>query len=484
MTKYITTPIYYTNGTPHLGHVYTTLAAEVLRRAYTAYEDPDRIAIRTGVDEHGLKVQRKAESSGKTPQAFCDDMAGRFERAFDAFDIDVRDFYRTTSERHKTQALKLFAALNASGDIYRSSYSGWYAPSDEAYYTEEETQILDGGRRVSALTGSPVEWVEEDCFNFRLSKYQDRLLAWYEQNPIQPSSRQNEIVSFVKQGLKDLCVTRSGKHFSWGINLGEDFDNHVLYVWVDALSNYLTPDTYGRSVWPAHVQIVGKDILRFHAVIWPALLMSAGLELPRKIFAHGWWLTESGDKMAKSTGNAIDPLDLLEKYGDPSILTYYMFREVPFGEDGKFSSERVHVRFKEISNKYGNLVNRVCTLFRMYNTPIHSEAIARTFKDIGREVLPLYEDLAFHKILEQTVGLMDDANKYLQDHTPWSKTLDSKTREDVLNHVLKMIWEITLRLEPYVPYQAVQVRVSMSTAYHHGTPLDVPILFVPPKSEG
>lgn len=478
MTDTITTPIYYTNGNPHLGHVYTTLAAEVLRRAYTLYGR--RARVRTGVDEHGLKVQRKAESLGMSPQKYCDQIADQFLAVFEAFGIDTRDFYRTTSPRHKEQALKLFKALYDSGDIYRSSFSGWYAPSDEAYYAEDETEFR-GDLRVASLTGSPVEWVEEACFNFRLSKYQDALLTWYRDFPeaIRPATRRNEVISFVERGLKDLCVTR--KNFSWGIDLGDDFDHDILYVWVDALSNYLTPDKWGRQVWPAQLQLVGKDILRFHAVIWPALLMSAGLPLPTKIFAHGWWLTDSGDKMAKSTGNAIDPLDILKKYDDPGILTYYMFREVPFGEDGKFSSDGVHVRFRELANKYGNLVNRVCTMIRKYEIPIQDFVFSTSYEDMGKELLPLYDDLAFHKILDQTVALMDEANQYLALNTPWAQSCEASKRADILNSALADIWEITLRLQPYLPYQASHVIASMSASYHHGVALDIPILFTPPK---
>jgi len=471
--KFITTPIYYTNGKPHLGHVYTTLAADVLRRAYEVMAQP--VHVRTGVDEHGLKVQRKAESLGIDPQALCDQVASDFLYLFRDYGVDTRDFYRTSSPQHKALALEVFESLRKAGHVYEGTYSGWYAQTDEAYYDEAET-VLEGDIRRSVLTGSPVEWLETPCYFFRLSSFRDKLLEWYQTCPdvIMPEGRRNEIVSFVKSGLKDLSITRRG--FTWGIPVTRE---DVLYVWIDALSNYLAKDRFGREVWPAAVQLVGKDILRFHAVIWPAMLMALGKPLPERIFAHGWWLTESGDKMAKSAGNVIDPRDLLEAYGDPGVLTYYMFREVPFGEDGKFSTDRVEVRYKELQNKYGNLVNRVVSMINKYNIPVSLLVLAETPEQITEVVRPYYEVLAFHKVLEHVVDQLDEANRSLQNSKPWDKGHTPGSRELVLTKALIDIYDVSVLLSPYLPRQTTTVMQALSRSAHLGVPLDIPLLFPP-----
>ncbi|MCA9647115.1 MAG: methionine--tRNA ligase, partial [Myxococcales bacterium] len=352
---YVTTPIYYVNGTPHIGHAYTTLVADTLARYHR--QRGDQVFFMTGTDEHGLKVQREAERRGMTPQAMADEHSARFRSLFDTMKLSYDRFIRTTEDEHARVVRTLFETLRERGDIYLGEYEGWYAASDEAFYTDEEIQ---DGKVIS--TGATVEWVAERSYFFRLSAYRERLLQWYRENPecIRPEARYNEVYSFVEGELHDLSISRTT--FDWGIPVPGD-PEHVMYVWLDALTNYITgvgafsdaPEW--TTFWPCDVHLIGKDILRFHAVYWPAFLMSAGLPLPRTIFAHGWWLNE-GVKMSKSLGNFIDAFELLER-AELDVLRYYMLREVSFGNDGNFSYRNLLVRNNsELADNLGNLVNR------------------------------------------------------------------------------------------------------------------------------
>lgn len=354
-TYYITTPIYYVNDAPHIGHAYTTLACDVLAR-FKRLDGYD-VKFLTGTDEHGQKVEKSAKTAGMDPKSFTDKVSQNFRDLLQVMNFSNDDFIRTTEPRHIKAAQALWDELLKKGDIYAGKYAGWYAVRDEAFYAEGE--LVNG----KAPTGADVEWVEEPSYFFKLSAWQDRLLEFYDKNPnfMGPDSRRNEIISFVKGGLLDLSVSRTS--FKWGVPIPND-PKHIMYVWLDALTNYITavgyPDTTGEyaKYWPADLHMVGKDIIRFHCVYWPAFLMAAGLEPPKRVFAHGWW-TNEGQKISKSVGNVIDPVKLVEKYGlDP--VRYFMMREVPFGQDGDFSHEGMMRRMNtELANDFGNLMQRV-----------------------------------------------------------------------------------------------------------------------------
>ncbi|MGI9498794.1 MAG: methionine--tRNA ligase, partial [Geminicoccaceae bacterium] len=356
---YVTTPIYYVNDVPHIGHAYTTLACDAMARF--AKLDGKEVRFLTGTDEHGQKVEKAAEGRGIAPQAFTDELSERFRELAGHMGVSNDDFIRTTEERHKRGVQALWRKLVDAGDIYLGGYAGWYAVRDEAFYTESE--LVDG----KAPTGAPVEWVEEPSYFFRLSAWEEKLLSFYEENPdfIAPQSRRNEVISFVKGGLQDLSISRTS--FSWGIPVPDDPD-HVVYVWLDALTNYMTalgyPDEDAanyKKFWPADVHVIGKDILRFHAIFWPAFLLAADLQPPKRVFAHGWWTIE-GEKMSKSLNNALDPYELIETYGLDQ-LRYFLLREVPFGNDGDFSRTAMVNRINsDLANDYGNLCQRVLSM--------------------------------------------------------------------------------------------------------------------------
>lgn len=374
---YITTPIYYVNDVPHIGHAYTTLACDVLARFMRL--EGRTVKFLTGTDEHGQKVVKSAEAAGKTPQDFTDEVSQRFRELASLMQYSHDDFIRTTESRHIRAAQALWEALKAKGHIYLGAYAGWYSVRDEAFYTESE--IVDG----KAPTGAPVEWLEEPSYFFDLSQWQEKLLEHYHNHPefIWPASRRNEVIRFVEGGLKDLSVSRTS--FRWGIPIPND-ENHVMYVWLDALTNYLSaigyPDTKhpDYAYWPADIHMVGKDILRFHAVYWPAFLMAAGLPLPKRIIAHGWW-TNEGQKISKSLGNVIDPLKLINEFGVDQTR-YFLMREVPFGNDGNYSRDQMIQRVNaELANTIGNLAQR--TLSLIYK---HCDAkIPTMLSDIGKK---------------------------------------------------------------------------------------------------
>lgn len=464
-TFYITTPIYYINGDPHIGHLYTTLAGDIIKRAIQLYAPTAKVYLRTGVDEHGLKVQRKAESLGMTPQELCEKNYSNFLSLFQESDISFDDFIRTTSDKHKTLALSIFKKLQGAGHIYLSAYKGWYSESDECFYPEEETYLVDNVR-YSTFTNSKLEYVEEASYFFRLSSFQTQLVEWLEHTPdiIQPEGRRKEVLAFLKNDLNDLSITRTS--FSWGIPLGDKDPDHVLYVWIDALTNYLH-DFEGVDAWPADIQLLGKDILRFHAIIWPAMLMACDLPLPKKLFAHGWWMGSDGQKMSKSLNNSVNVRDLLQKY-DHEILRYYFFRETPFGEDGYFSEDNLKARYREISNKYGNLVNRVFALARKYNLTVEQPS------KNANSLLSYYLNCDFHRALQIIVDDVDYINSALQNNAPWRKDLSNEEREKLLKESIEVIYNVTLDLGPFFPGRTQRV-IEAIQSNNWG----LPILFAP-----
>ncbi|MCB2012778.1 MAG: methionine--tRNA ligase [Geminicoccaceae bacterium] len=455
---YITTPIYYVNDSPHIGHAYTTLACDAVARFMRL--DGQRVHFLTGTDEHGQKVDKAAEARGMDPQSFTDEVSQRFRDLVAAMGFSNDDFIRTTEERHKRSVQELWRRLVDAGEIYLGSYAGWYAVRDEAFYAESE--IRDG----KAPSGAPVEWVEEPSYFFRLSAWQDRLLDWYDANPdcILPESRRNEVISFVRGGLQDLSVSRTT--FKWGVPVPGD-DDHVMYVWLDALTNYMSavgfPDEQSelfRTFWPADVHVVGKDILRFHAVYWPAFLMAAGIEPPRRIHAHGWW-TNEGQKISKSLGNVIDPYELIDRYGLDQ-MRYFLLREVPFGNDGDFSHAAMVRRMNsDLANDYGNLCQRVLSMIGKNCGGAVPQPGELTADD--RELLGTAENLidtvraqmerqASHQALESIWRVIADANRYVDSMAPWAlRKTDPERMATVLYALAETIRHLAILTQPFMP---------------------------------
>jgi methionyl-tRNA synthetase len=459
---YITTPIYYPSAKPHMGHAYTSIIADFFARFKRI--DGYNVHFLTGTDEHGLKIQRAAENKNIEPLKFCNEISQTFRDLSKKLNLSNTDFIRTTEDRHKKTVQHLWSKLEKNGNIYLSKYSGWYSVSDEAFYNEDEI-IEKKGIKIAEVSGSPVEWIEEESFFFRLSKWQDKLLDYYNNNPdfISPKSRNNEVISFVKSGLKDLSISR--KAFSWGIKVPNNPD-HVVYVWLDALTNYISalnyPDTNNelfKHFWPASVHLIGKDILRFHAVYWPAFLMAADIPLPKKIYGHGWILSGE-EKMSKSKGNILDPLDIIDTYGlDP--LRYYLIKEVSFGNDGNISKDKLESCINsDLANNYGNLCQRVtafaeknCSLkipenkifnqddFIMLNKFTEGLPIIR--KEIDKQNINFYINFIVSSLFE--------ANKYFNDQEPWKKKDDKDRLNTIVYTSLEMIRKISFMLYPIIP---------------------------------
>ncbi|MEM1348096.1 MAG: methionine--tRNA ligase [Myxococcota bacterium] len=460
---YVTTPIYYVNGVPHVGHVYTTIACDVLAR-FQRMLGKD-VFFLTGTDEHGIKVQREAEARGITPKQLADENSEVFRALFERFELTHDRFIRTTDADHSEVVTAIYQAMYDAGDIYLDTYAGWYCAGDEAFYDESE---IDMDAKLTIDSGKPVEWVEEESYFFRLSKYKEPLLQWYASDPsvVRPESRYNEVVSFVQGDLRDLSISRTT--FDWGIPLPTDPERHVLYVWVDALTNYLTgvgglgqDDEAYQTFWPADVHMIGKDILRFHAVYWPAFLMSAGLPLPKQVFAHGFLISE-GRKMGKSFGNGLDPFVLADEYG-LDLLRYYMLREVPFGNDGKFVQARVVERNNaELADNYGNLVNRTIKMlgrFRDGVLPAYSAhdddaQLIATAVETRDAIVEHMRVLAFDRALEDTLRLSTALNLYLQQTQPWKLAKDEAQAErlgQVLYNTIEGIRWVTILLSAFLP---------------------------------
>ncbi|MBM3507395.1 MAG: methionine--tRNA ligase [Alphaproteobacteria bacterium] len=466
---YITTPIYYVNDVPHIGHAYTTLACDVMAR-FMRLEGRE-VMFLTGTDEHGQKVEKAAAAAGDKPQVFVDRVSQNFRTLAARMKYTNDDFIRTTEPRHIKASQALWKAIAASGNIYLGSYEGWYSVRDEAFFAEDELVPGPGGKK-RAPTGADVEWVKEPSYFFKLSAWQDRLLAFYEQNPgaVQPDSRRNEVVSFVAGGLRDLSISRTS--FKWGIPV-PDAPGHIMYVWLDALTNYLTaigyPDTGSamfQRYWPADVHVVGKDILRFHAVYWPAFLMAAGLEPPRRVFAHGWWTVE-GEKMSKSLGNVVDPHAMVDRYGlDP--VRYFLLREVPFGNDGDFSqAAMVHRINGDLANDLGNLAQRSLSMIQSYFAgvlpkPAHfSDSDRLLIEQAGmlhQSVAAAVERQALHDALAEVWKVVGDANRYVDSEKPWSVRKTDPVRAGTVLYVLaETVRNIAMLLQAFLPDSAARM---------------------------
>ena len=462
---YITTAISYPNGSPHIGHAYELIATDAIAR-FKRLDGYD-VFFLTGTDEHGQKMLQTAAREGISTQELADRNATVFRAMGPALNASNDDFIRTTEERHKRASQAIWQRMEAAGDIYKDSYSGWYSVRDEAYFAENETVVSgDGVRR--GPTGTPVEWVEEESYFFKLSAYQDRLLALYEESPdfIGPDERRNEILSFVKSGLRDLSVSRTT--FDWGIQV-PGAPKHVMYVWVDALTNYITatgfPDEGGerRHFWPADVHIIGKDIIRFHAVYWPAFLMSAGLPLPKRVFGHGF-LFNRGEKMSKSVGNVIDPFTLAAHYGVDQ-LRYFFLREVPFGPDGNYSHEAIVNRINaDLANDLGNLAQRSLSMIAKnlngvmpaFGQPEASdrELLEQAYGLVDKARAAM-NDLALHTLLAETWKVVADANRYFASEEPWIKRKTDQARfEAILAVTAEVLRVIAIIAQPTIPESA------------------------------
>ncbi len=459
---YITTPIYYPSAKPHMGHAYSSILADFFARfkRIQGY----KVFFLTGTDEHGQKIQKAAKENGMDPKDFCDKISKTFFDLSKTLNLSNDDFIRTTELRHKKSVETLWNILEKKKEIYLSKYSGWYSISDEAFYSDDEIEDKDN-KKISKISGSQVDWVEEESFFFKLSKWQKPLLKYYEENPnfILPESRKNEVVSFVKSGLNDLSISR--KSFTWGIKVPSNKD-HVIYVWLDALTNYLSalnyPDTsniHYKSYWPASLHLIGKDILRFHAVYWPAFLLAANIEPPKRVYGHGWILSGE-EKMSKSRGNILDPIEIIQNYGlDP--LRYYLIKEVSFGNDGNISKDKLESCINsDLANNYGNLCQRVISFIEKnlkLNVPENYNFIAQDTK-----ILKIYED-EFNKLVDSIdsqninyyVNFVQNqlfvANKYFNDQEPWKKKGDKDRLNTILYVSLELIRKISIMLYPIMP---------------------------------
>jgi len=461
LSKYITTPIYYVNGEAHIGHAYTTFIADSLAR-YEKLKGEDTYFL-TGTDEHGQKIEESAQKSGKPTQEFADEISASFKNLWDEFGICYDKFIRTTDEEHKIGVQKAFETMVAKGDIYKDFYEGHYCVSCETFFPE--TQLIDG--EFCPDCGRSTSIVKEESYFFKLSKYEDKLLEHYANNPdfILPRSRANEVINFVKGGLRDLSVTRTS--FTWGVKMPASMhdDKHVMYVWLDALLNYITALGYGKDeanmhYWPASIQFVGKDILRFHAIYWPAFLMSLDLPLPMHIGAHGWW-TRDGEKMSKSKGNVIAPKIVADAYGAEN-LRYFMMREVPFGQDGDFSQRAFIDRINsELSNDLGNLLNRIIGMSGKYSEfEIDSVDVEKFHKkeldamNIILDSLDIYmKNLQTHRYLEELWRLFAIGNKAIEEHAPWVKMKEDRKDEALATVALvaNILAKASIMLHPVMP---------------------------------
>ena len=478
---YITTPIYYPSGKPHMGHAYSSIVADIFAR-FKRLEGYNVLFL-TGTDEHGLKIQREAEKNKKDPKIFCNELSEKFKDLTKVLNLSNDDFIRTTEKRHYSSVEEIWNRLVKSGDIYLDKYSGWDSVSDEAYYGEDEIELING-KKVSKTSGSTVDWVEEESYFFKLSAWSQKLLDHYKNNNdfILPMSRKNEVVKFVEKGLKDLSVSRTS--FSWGIPVPND-KKHVIYVWLDALSNYLSAlnfpdvsDNNYKRFWPADVHIIGKDILRFHAIYWPAFLLAAKLPLPKKIFGHGWIL--SGDKkMSKSLGNILDPIEIINSYGIDQ-LRYYLVKEVSLGNDGSISMDNLkNCINNDLANNYGNLCQRVFSFIKKNSAnkiPRKDKLIEldnKLLNDLKKNIpnlIDLINKQNLNEFLKIVVGYSFDANKYFNDSEPWSvKKSDPDRMNAILYTICTQIKNISILLNPIIPLATEKVLETMNVSKENRT---------------
>ena len=466
---YITTPIYYPSGSPHMGHAYSSIVADVFAR-FKRLEGKN-VFFLTGTDEHGLKIQREAEKSNKDVKVFCDELSSKFKDLSKILNLSIDNFIRTTEERHHRSVQSLWKRLLESGDIYLSKYAGWYSVSDEAYYTEDEI-ITDNGKKVSKLSGSTVDWLEEESYFFKLSAWQNKLLEHYKNNPsfVSPKSRNNEIVQFVKSGLNDLSVSRTS--FKWGIPVPND-KKHIVYVWLDALTNYIsalnfpnTEDNLYKNFWPANIHIIGKDILRFHAVYWPAFLMAANLPLPLKIYGHGWILSDE-KKMSKSLGNILNPIEIINTYGIDQ-LRYYLIKEVSLGNDGSVSMENLkNCINNDLANNFGNLCQRVFSFIEKncegkLPKPDKLKQEDSIFLNVlinkVPELISDMNDQNLNDYIKKVVNFSFSANKYFNDLQPWTlKKTDISRMNTILYTIVSQIKNISILLSPIIPISSEKI---------------------------
>ena len=464
---YITTPIYYPSAKPHMGHAYSSIIADFFARFKRI--DGYKVHFLTGTDEHGLKIQRSAEKKGIDTLEFCNEISQTFIDLSKTLSLTNTDFIRTTEKRHQESVQYLWKELEKNDDIYLSKYSGWYSVSDEAFYNEDEIEEIDG-KKIAVLSKSSVEWIEEESYFFRLSKWQQPLLDYYKNNPdfISPESRKNEVVSFVKGGLKDLSVSR--KTFSWGIKV-PDNNEHIIYVWLDALTNYISALNYPnkedklyKEFWPANIHLIGKDILRFHAVYWPAFLLAAKIELPKKVYGHGWILSDN-EKMSKSKGNILDPLEIINQYGlDP--LRYYLIKEVSFGNDGNISQERLEDCINsDLANNFGNLCQRVTAFaIKNCNSKVPNDIkfndedfiILNKYKDNLTTIRDKIDDQNINFYIDYIVKSLFEANKYFNDQEPWKKKDDQVRLNTIVYTTLEIVRKISFMLFPIIPESSLK----------------------------
>ena len=465
---FITTPIYYPSGKPHMGHAYSSIVSDVIARFKRL--DGYNVEFLTGTDEHGLKIQRASEEKGLDPKNFCDELSKTFRNLSKTLNLSNTDFIRTTEDRHIKSVQNLWKILEKKNQIYLSKYSGWYSVSDEAFYGDNEIKE-ENGINISSISGSKVEWVEEESYFFKLSEWENKLLKFYEENPkfILPETRRNEVLSFVKGGLKDLSVSR--KSFSWGIKVPGNND-HVIYVWLDALTNYISalnyPDTTDnkyKNYWPADLHMIGKDILRFHAVYWPAFLLAADLPPPKRVYGHGWIL--SGDKkMSKSKGNILDPLEIVDKYGLDS-LRFYLLKEVSFGNDGSITQEKLESCINsDLANNYGNLCQRVvsfneknCNLLVPDNINFEKEDL-KLLNKVSDNINTLRSYIDNQELSVYSNFIIDclfEANKYFNDQEPWKKKSDVVRLNTIVYVSLEIIRKVSILLNPIIPDTSLKV---------------------------
>ena len=464
---YITTPIYYPSAKPHMGHAYSSIIADFFARFKRI--DGFNVHFLTGTDEHGLKIQRAAEKKGVKTLEFCDELSKSFKDLSKTLNLTNNDFIRTTEDRHKKSVQFLWNELKKNGDIYLSKYSGWYSVSDEAFYNDDEIEDLDN-TKVAISSKSLVEWVDEESYFFKLSKWEKPLLKFYKDNPdfISPKSRKNEVISFVKSGLKDLSVSR--KSFSWGIKVPHD-NNHVIYVWLDALTNYMSALNYPqvddelfKKFWPASIHLIGKDILRFHAIYWPAFLLAAKITPPKKVFGHGWILSNE-EKMSKSKGNILDPIEIIDQYGlDP--LRYYLIKEVSFGNDGNISQDKLEDCINsDLANNFGNLCQRVISFtikncsgkipekinFEKDDLDIlnkYKENLSKIRLEIDNQNINFYIDYIINSLFE--------ANKYFNDQEPWKKKDNPLRLNTIVYSTLEIVRKVSFLLYPIIPQSSLK----------------------------